>query len=92
VQVFRQFAVEVLSEAVESAPVVDILNLLERYEYIDSVQRWQEIREICNQVTHEYRLNAEELIATLQIAFGMVTEMEQIIAALRERFEKNAGG
>ncbi len=85
VKLFRGFAVQILKEPVESAPIIDILNLLERYRYLDSVQRWQEIREIRNQIAHEYHLDIEELIMTMQIAFAMVDEMAEIIAHLKNR-------
>ena len=49
VQLFRRFALDVLREPVESLPIIDILNLLERYGYLPSVARWQEIREIRTQ-------------------------------------------
>lgn len=85
VQLFRRFALDVLREPVESLPVIDILNLLERYRYVPSVLRWQEIREIRNQITHEYRLAPGELIVTLEIAFGMVAEISETLDALNER-------
>ena len=50
VQLFRRFALDALHEPVESLPVIDILNLLERYRYLPSALRWQEIREIRNQI------------------------------------------
>ena len=84
VQLFRRFALDVLHEPVESQPVIDILNLLEKYRYVPSVVRWQEIREIRNQITHEYYLDPGELIVTLEIAFGMVAEMSEIITVLKK--------
>ena len=68
VQLFRRFALDVLREPVESSPIIDILNLLERYRYLPSVARWQEIREIRNQITHEYQLDPQELVIILRIA------------------------
>jgi hypothetical protein len=82
-KVFRQYALEVLHEPVESAPIIDILNLLERYGLLPSVVRWQEIREIRNQIAHEYQLSPAELVVTLRIAFGMVAEMAAVITSLR---------
>jgi hypothetical protein len=82
VQLFRRFALDVLREPVESSPIIDILNLLERYRYLPSVARWQEIREIRNQITHEYQIDPQELIVVLRIAFGMATEMSSIVASL----------
>lgn len=83
VQLFRQFALEALREPVESLPVLDILNLLERYRYLASAARWQEIREIRNQITHEYQLSPSELLVTLRIAFGMVAEMADVVGTLK---------
>lgn len=77
-KLFRQYALEVLHEPVESVPIIDILNLLERYGLLLLVLRWQ-IREIRNQITHEYQLSPAELAVTLRIAFGMVTEMAAVI-------------
>jgi uncharacterized protein with HEPN domain len=88
VQLFRRFALDVLGEPVESLPVIDILNLLERYRFLPSVSRWQEIREIRNQITHEYRLAPGELIVTLELAFAMVGEMAEILEALNDRRQR----
>jgi hypothetical protein len=82
-KVFRQYALEVLHEPVESAPIIDILNLLERYGLLPSAVRWQEIREIRNQINHEYQLSPAELVVTLRIAFDMVAEMAAVITSLR---------
>jgi hypothetical protein len=87
-QLFRRFTLDVLHEPVESLPIIDILNLLERYDYLPSVARWQEIREIRNQITHEYRLDPSELIVTLEIAFGMVAEMSEILAKLKTIYKE----
>ena len=84
-QLFRQFCMQILQEPVEMRPVIDILNLLERYNYLSSTKRWQEIREIRNQISHEYRLSTPELIVTLQIAFAMVAEMADMVAALKNK-------
>ncbi len=83
VKLFRRFALDVLHEPVESLPVIDILNLLEKYRYLPSALRWQEIREVRNQITHEYCLEPDELIETLEFAFGMVTEMSEIVDVLK---------
>lgn len=88
-QVFRRFAMDVLREPVESIPIIDILNLLERYGYLPSVERWQEIREIRNQITHEYSLEPDELIVTLGMAFAMVSEMSGIVTAIKDRLRQS---
>jgi len=89
VQVFRRFALDELQEPVEALPVIDILNLLERYGYLSSAARWQEIREVRNQITHEYQLQPAELIVTLAIAFGMVSEMSDVVEVLKNRHTRS---
>ncbi|WP_328984098.1 hypothetical protein [Thiorhodovibrio winogradskyi] len=74
-----------LQEPVETRPVIDILNLLERNNYLPSTRRWQEIREIRHQISHEYCLSTAELIVTLQVAFTMVTEMADVVSALKSK-------
>lgn len=83
-QLFRRFAVDALAEPAESAPVVDLLNLLERYGFLPSTMRWQEIRQMRNQITHEYVMTPAELAITLELAFAMVGEMTNLVAQLRD--------
>lgn len=83
VKLFRSFAVEHLREPVENVPVIDILNLLERYKWLPSVERWQQIREMRNQITHEYLLQPDELVVAIANAVVMVREMEHIVVTLR---------
>lgn len=84
-QLFRCFALDALLEPVESRPMLDILNLLGRYGCLPSAEHWQEIREVRNQIAHEYALNPDELAATLEITFEMVGEMCAILATLQKR-------
>lgn len=86
-QLVRRFAVDVLREPVEEAPVIDILNLLERYRLLPSVARWQEIRAMRNQIVHEYQLSPAELLTALEMAFAMVGEVSQVVSALRQAAE-----
>lgn len=83
-QLFRSFAVDALAEPAEAAPVVDLLNLLERYGFLPSAMRWQEIRQMRNQITHEYAMTPAELAVALELAFGMVGEMADLLGRLRE--------
>lgn len=84
-QPFRRFALDVPREPVDSRPMLDIFNLLERYRYLPSADRRQEIREVRNQIAHEYALNPDELVATLEAAFETVAEMSAVLATLKKR-------
>jgi len=83
IQLFRAYAVAEVHAPVEESPVIDILKLLERYQLIPSVTRWQQIREMRNQITHEYAMQVEELIAAITQAFTMVDEMQQIVRGMK---------
>ncbi len=43
-----------LGESVESLTMIDNLNLLEKLKIINSKQDWLELRELRNQIAHEY--------------------------------------
>ena len=45
---------EYLDEDVSALPMRDILNLLERYHFIDSADEWGYIRELRNEIAHDY--------------------------------------
>lgn len=83
-QLFRRFSVDALAEPAEAAPVMDILNLLERYAFLPSTARWQEIRQMRNQIAHEYAMTPAELAVALELAFAMVGEMSEVAARLKE--------
>ncbi|MFZ1640395.1 MAG: HepT-like ribonuclease domain-containing protein [Candidatus Contendobacter sp.] len=82
-QLFRKFALDILAEPADTMPVIDIINLLERYGFIPSAARWQEIRQMRNLIAHEYVLNPEELVAVMEIAFVMVKEMSAVVNHIR---------
>lgn len=64
--------------------MVDLLNLLERYGFLPSAMRWQEIRQMRNQIAHEYAMTPAELAVALELAFAMVGEMADLLGRFRE--------
>jgi hypothetical protein len=58
----------------------DILDKMERFKVISSVDDWQNLREIRNEITHEYPLLESESIAALNFLFLKFPELFQILS------------
>lgn len=54
-KIFR-YVLELLDEDISSLPMRDILNRLERYLIIPSADEWIYIRELRNEIAHDYPL------------------------------------
>jgi hypothetical protein len=61
------FSLSLLGEDMSAKPFIDILNRLERLGVIPSMKRWMELREIRNDLTHEYPESIHDRIAALQV-------------------------
>ncbi len=75
---------EFLGEEVRSKPFIDILNRLEQLELIESAEKWKELRELRNPLTHTYPWEKEELIENLKLA---LKRSEELVSTL-ERFKE----
>ncbi len=65
--VLRTFASQVLAEPVNDAPLIDVLNRLEKYGYLEAAQ-WARWRSLRNALTHEYPNHPDTRIAVLEEA------------------------
>lgn len=63
-KLFRHW-LEYLDEDVSDLPMRDILNKLERYRIIPDAGEWGYIRELRNQLSHDYPLLASDVVAAL---------------------------
>ena len=55
-KLFR-YILEYLNEDVTSLPMRDILNRLERYNIIPSASEWIYVRELRNEIAHDYPID-----------------------------------
>ncbi len=53
-----------------SVPMLDVLNILEKLEIIDSTENWDRLREIRNALAHEYPLNIDERIDNIKMSMS----------------------
>ncbi len=63
-KIFR-YTLELLDEDVITLPMRDILNRLERYALIPSVDEWTYIRELRNEIAHDYPLGEKDIVSIL---------------------------
>lgn len=63
-KIFR-CTLELLDEDVSSLPMRDILNRLERFNFIPSADEWVYIRELRNEIAHDYPLYENDVVAIL---------------------------
>ncbi len=74
-KIFR-YTLEILEEDVTSLPMRDILNRLERFNIIPSADEWIYIRELRNEIAHDYPLYENEIVAILN---ELVVKVEVVI-------------
>lgn len=75
-----------LQEDVEGLPFVDVLSKLEKLSLIESSAQWQMLREVRNEIAHQYD-DAPELAAqALNAIFDSKALLESIYLGLKEGY------
>lgn len=85
-----RFLLEVLGEDIQNKPFRDILGILERLNIIPSVTVWMELREIRNDLAHEYPTLVNETIEKLNYLYDQLPKLYGIyenIFAYNNRFQ-----
>ncbi len=74
---------EYLDEDVSALPMRDILNLLERYHFIDSADEWGYIRELRNEIAHDYPLMENDIVSVLNELISKVPILKSIYKRMK---------
>ena len=82
--IFR-FLLEYLQEDIAGKPFRDILNILERLQIIDSCDAWLTLRELRNDLTHEYPIMIEETIEKLNHLYNQLPFLEHILLTIEQK-------
>lgn len=82
-KVFR-YLLEYLDEDVASLPMRDILNRLERYLLLPDVNEWLYIRELRNEISHDYPLQENDVLTILNELLSKVPVLYQIYENLKK--------
>lgn len=85
--VLRSFAVQILAEPVSDLPLIDVLNRLERYGYLEAA-RWARWRTLRNGLTHDYPGQPEIRVAVLEEARRAAVELADLLALIRARTQQ----
>lgn len=81
-KIFR-YVLEYLDEDVSALPMRDILNLLERYHFIDSADEWGYIRELRNEIAHDYPLMENDIVSVLNELISKVPMLKSIYKRMK---------
>lgn len=84
-KIFR-YLLEYLDEDVSALPMRDILNRMERYLFIPSADEWNYIRELRNEISHDYPLLEMDSVAILNELLSKVSVMLTIYEKLKTTF------
>lgn len=84
-KIFR-YILEYLDEDVTSLPMRDILNRLEKYKFLPDANEWIYIRELRNEIAHDYPLMENDVVHILNELFSKVDVMYSIYDKLKAVF------
>lgn len=82
-KIFR-YVLEYLDEDIATLPMRDILNLLERYHFIDSADEWGYIRELRNEIAHDYPLLENDIVSVLNELISKVPILKNIYKRMKD--------
>ena len=83
-----RFLLDFFQEDITGKPFRDILNILERLQIIDSDDTWLTLREIRNDLTHEYPVMVDETIEKLNFLFNQIPVLERILITIEQKSTK----
>ncbi len=83
-KIFR-YTLEILDEEVTTLPMRDILNRLERYALIPSADEWTYIRELRNEIAHDYPLSEKDTLSILNELIEKKDVLISIYITLRSK-------
>ena len=84
-KLFR-YSLEHLNEDISSLPMRDILNRLERYNIIPSVSEWIYVRELRNEIAHDYPIDDQEVVQAINELINKTDLLLEIYKELKKRF------
>lgn len=86
-KIFR-YILEFLDEDISALPMRDILNRLERYLIIPSADEWNYIRELRNEISHDYPLLETDTVTILNELLSKTAILFGIYEKLKESFRQ----
>ncbi|QFY90670.1 hypothetical protein D5125_15010 [Magnetovirga frankeli] len=70
--------------------MLDMLNRLEKLHIIQDVETWDKLREIRNDITHEYPQDIEVRIGNIRMALSGYEQLKAIISNIEQALQLQA--
>jgi hypothetical protein len=77
-KLFKVVLIE-LGEDVSSKSAIDMFNRLEQLEIISDYESWKELRDLRNDIAHEYEEDENEAAEKLNLLFDKKTQLERYL-------------
>jgi uncharacterized protein with HEPN domain len=68
-----------LDEEIINKPALDIFNRLEQLEIIENYEKWKELRDLRNELAHDYEEDTSETAQKLNILFDKKQQLEKYL-------------
>lgn len=68
----------------DNLPMKDILNVLEKLQIIENVYEWDRVREIRNNLSHEYPYSVDERIENIELAMEGYEMLKKIYENIKK--------
>jgi len=82
-RVFRAIVSE-YEEDIDALTFVDVLNRLEKIGVLDDVNIWKTLRDVRNDISHQYDDNPQEMAEALNNIFAYKTELIAILEKIEQ--------
>jgi len=83
-KVFKNLLYELKEISDYSMPMIDVLNTLEKMNIIESADDWDRLREIRNNITHDYPADIEERIENINLALEGYEMLKKIFIRIKD--------
>jgi hypothetical protein len=67
-KLFRKVLYELKEIDDINMPMIDVLNILEKLDILEDINKWDELREIRNSIAHEYPFDINERVENIKLA------------------------
>lgn len=83
-KVFKNLLYELKEISDYSIPMIDVLNIFEKMNIIESADDWDRLREIRNSITHDYPADIEERIENIILALEGYELLKKIFIRIKD--------
>jgi len=83
-KVFKNLLYELKEISDYSIPMIDVLNILEKMNIIENADDWDRLREIRNNITHDYPADIEERIDNVNLALEGYVVLKKIFVRIKD--------